>query len=106
MSQPETFMPGEEPEVAPGVRAMVFDTPNGIYIPVIIADRPGRGDVARYLDSLPATRRVVFPTVISARLRAMLERRGFELTSEWSPEFWEHVDIYERLGSVHQGESR
>lgn len=66
---------------------------------MIAAERPGRGDVARYLDSLPKNRRVVFPTVISALLRGMLQRRGFELTSEWSPEFGEHVDIYERLGS-------
>lgn len=29
MSQPDTFMPGEEPLVAPGVRAIVFDMPAG-----------------------------------------------------------------------------
>lgn len=89
-------MPGEEPLVAPGVRAMVFDTPEGIYIPMIIADREGSGDVGRYLDSLPKDRRLVFPTVISARLRGMLERRGFRETTEWSPEFQEHVEIHER----------
>lgn len=100
VSQPDTtFMPGQEPVVAPGVRAVVFDTPTGIYIPVITAERPGNGEVARYLDALPTDRRIVFPTVISAQLRAMLERRGFRPNVEWAPEFQEHVDIYERLGS-------
>lgn len=94
-----TFKPGEEPLVAPGVRAIVFDTPAGIYIPIIIADRPGCGDVARYLDTLPLRRRVVFPTVISARLRAMLERRGFRSSIEWVPEVQEHMEIYERVES-------
>ncbi len=87
---------GEDPLVAPGVRAVVFDTPKGIYIPIISAERPGCGDVARYLDALPADRRVVFPTVVSARLRAMLERRGFRPSTEWAEEFQQHVDIYER----------
>lgn len=97
-TQTDTFMPGEEPEVATGVRAIVFDTPDGIYIPMIAADRPGNGDVARYLDALPTNRRVVFPTVISARLRGMLERRGFVPNVEWASELDAHVDIYERLG--------
>jgi len=96
----ELFMPGEEPLVAPGVRALVFDTPRGIYIPMIIAEREGAGDVARYLDALPKDRRVVFPTVISARLRGMLERRGFRESHEWAPEFQEHVEIHERQRSM------
>ncbi len=85
--------------MAPGVRAHVFDMPQGIYIPMIIAEREGAGDVGRYLDSLPKDRRVVFPTVISARLRGMLERRGFRQSTEWAPEFEEHVEIHERRPS-------
>lgn len=97
-AQTDTFSPGEVPEVAPGVRALVFDMPTGVYIPMIAADRPGNGDVARYLDSLPTDRRIVFPTVISAQLRGMLERRGFAPNVEWAPEFKADVEIYERMG--------
>lgn len=82
--------------LAPGVLGYSLDTPTGIYIGVISADTPGSGDVGRYLDSLPHDRRVVVPNVLSDRLAGMLERRGFVRGSEWSPEFQEHVDIWER----------
>lgn len=86
---------GEE-ELAPGVWGHRFDTPEGIYIPVINASRPGSGEVGRYLDSLPRDRRVVFPVVISERLRGMLEQRGFVASREWSEEFGEDVEIMVR----------
>jgi hypothetical protein len=86
LTQADTFMPGEEPLVSPGVRALVFETPEGVYIPFIAAEREGAGDVGRYLDALPTDRRIVFPTVISARLRGMLERRGFRPNVEWIDE--------------------
>lgn len=66
-----------ETALAPGVHGYLFDTPEGLYIPIITADTPGHGDVGRYLDTLPRHRRVVFPTVLSATLRGMLLRRGF-----------------------------
>src|ERR1035437_6782210 len=65
-----------EQQLAPGVHGWLFDTANGIYIPFISADKPGTGDVARFLDSLPRDRAVKFPTVLSAPLRGMLLRRG------------------------------
>ena len=92
----ETFTPGQEPLVAPGVRALVFDTDKGLYIPFIAAERQGEGDVGRYLDALPRDRRVVFPSVISRRLMGMLERRGFTETMEYSEEFKEAVEVFER----------
>lgn len=85
-----------EEELAPGVWGYRCDTPEGIYFPVINAARPGSGDVARFLDSLPRDRRVVFPTVLSDRLRGMLERRGFEVSVEWSDEFGADVEIMVR----------
>ena len=65
-----------------GVRGTAFDTEEGIYIPLISAERPGTGAVARFLDALPKDRRVVFPTVTSPRLHAMLGRRGFQQIEE------------------------
>ena len=87
---------GREPELATGVRGVLFETEEGIYIPWISADREGSGHVGRYLDSLPRDHRVVFPTVISRRLAGMLRRRGFHETTEYAPEFGELVDVYER----------
>lgn len=86
---------GEE-ELALGVWGHRFDTPDGIYIPVINAIRPGSGEVGRFLDSLPRDRRVVFPTVLSERLRGMLERRGFVASVEWSEEWSVDVEIMVR----------
>lgn len=68
---------GNEPILAPGVRGVLFDRADGIWIPYIRAENPGSGDVGRYLDSLPTDRRILFPTVLSPRLREMLERRGY-----------------------------
>lgn len=48
-----------------------------LWVPLVIAEKPGNGDVGRYLDSLPGDRRVVFPNVISDVLIGMLKRRGF-----------------------------
>lgn len=87
----------ELPLVAPGVRADVHDTPDGLYIPLVSADNPGSGEVAAWLDALPRDRRVVFPSVINPRLVEMLRRRGFEERSEFASELGEPVDIMERL---------
>ena len=82
--------------LAPGVRGHYFDTPEGIYIPVITADHPGSGDVSRFLDALPKDRPVKFPTVISGKLRGMLLRRGFIDGQEFSPEYDDWVEIMVR----------
>jgi hypothetical protein len=90
------YEPGQEPLVAPGVRAIMFDVPEGIYVPFVMAASQGAGDVGRWLDGLPPDRRIVFPSVLSARLRGMLQRRGYQQGTEFAPEFGEHVEIYFR----------
>jgi hypothetical protein len=87
---------GQEPELAPGVQGYLIETDQGIYIPVISATQPGSGQVATFLESLPTDRRVVFPSVISARLESMLLRRGFSFGSELDPNSGTRVDIMER----------
>ena len=75
-----------------------MDVDGALYVPIIEAERPGSGDVGRYLDSLPRDRRVVIPNVMSERLAGMLERRGFTLTTEWAPApFEEWVPVWERF---------
>jgi hypothetical protein len=85
----EAITLGQEPEIGEGVRGTAFDTENGIYIPLIIAERPGTGAVSRFLGALPTDRRVVFPTVTSQRLHAMLARRGFQQIEEAGSEAME-----------------
>lgn len=87
-----------EVNIAPGVHGQVFDTPNGIYIPVISADNPGSGDVARFLDGLPKDRDIKFTCVLSPILRGMLLRRGYVDAGEFSEEFGENVDVMIRRG--------
>lgn len=81
MAQPQSkgvmFVPGQEPRLSNNVRGFAFDTPHGIYIPLVIAEKPGNGDVGKFLDRLPRHRRVIFPSVINAKLQGMLRRRGF-----------------------------
>lgn len=69
---------------------------SGIYYPVIAAERPGTGDVGRWLDALPTNRTIKFPTVISAKLAMMLERRGYVLLREWAEEFNEFAEVWTR----------
>jgi hypothetical protein len=68
---------GEEPELAPGVRGYSVDVDGELYIPLVIAEKPGNGDVGRFLNSLPVDKIVKFPNVLNRRLAGMLHRRGF-----------------------------
>jgi hypothetical protein len=89
-----------EQQLAPGVHGWYFDTPEGIYIPVITADNPGSGEVGKYLDSLPCNRDIKFSTVLSAKLRGMLLRRGFVDATEFSEEWAEKVEIMVRRATA------
>ena len=62
-----------------------------IWIPTITAEKEGDGRVDAFLDRLPRDRAVVFPTVMSTRLRGMLQRRGFEHAIR------EECDVWQRL---------
>lgn len=95
----DPITPGDEPELGPGVRGCAFDTPKGIYIPLLRAEQPGSGDVARFLDALPTDRRVAFPCVISVWLAEMLRKRGFNLGIERDAMFGQYVEVYQRCPS-------
>ena len=83
------------PVLGEGVRGYTVEADGALYIPVIVAEDPGRGDVGRYLDSLPRDRVVRVPTVTSDVLEGMLRRRGFVLTGETAPN-GENVEVWER----------
>jgi hypothetical protein len=76
------------------------DETGAVYIPLVWMREPGRGNGGRFLDALPRDRTIKFPTVMSARLREMLERRGYEPVIEWSPEIEEYVEVYVREPSA------
>lgn len=82
-----TAVTGEPPpSPAPGVTALTTEREDGtLYIWTVRATNPGSGDVSRYLDGLPTDRRVIVPNVLNDKLRAMLERRGFECGEEIVP---------------------
>lgn len=66
-------------QVAPGVIGYLVEHDDGsLYVPLIAAVDEGRGDVGRFLDSLPTDRRVVVPNVLNDILAGMLKRRGFK----------------------------
>jgi len=91
-----TIIPGQEPEIAPGVHGYMIEEGDVLWIPVIWAQSPGQGDVKRFLDGLPRDKTVRFPTVLSRQLAAMLNRRGFQPIQMWSCEFEENMDVWER----------
>lgn len=69
--------PGREPELAPGVKGYAVEDDGWIWIPVIIAESEGAGDVGRFLDAVEPDRTVVVPNVLHPKLWGMLERRGW-----------------------------
>ena len=87
-------------DLAPGVRGYTVESFGVLYIPVIVATKPGNGDVSRYLDSLPRDRAIKFPTVVNNKLEWMLRRRGFEPGNEWAEEFGCWAEIYVRYPPV------
>jgi hypothetical protein len=73
----EAAFRSQERDVAPGVRGVVEDDGQTITIMWIRATTEGSGDVGRWLDSLPADRKVRVIGVTSYRLAQMLHRRGY-----------------------------
>lgn len=73
-------------QLAIGVQGYAIEDNGCAYIPLIIAEREGAGDVGRFLDSLPAGVKV--PNVTSHRLRSMLTRRGFKMAKEDGVDVW------------------
>ncbi len=97
MSNTQSYLPGQEPEIAPGVHGVVIEEDSTLWIPVIWAQNEGNGDVGRFLDTLPRDKTVRFPNVIHGKLAVMLARREFHKTEVWSPEFQENIEVWERL---------
>lgn len=82
----EGIVVGEEPLLAPGVRGYAIEGKDGpVYIPLVTAEKEGSGNVGRFLDSLDPAVVWKFPSVISPRLRGMLERRGYQRKTETAP---------------------
>jgi hypothetical protein len=61
--------------IALGVRGHTFKKDGDIYIPLIIAEHEGSGDLDRFLDQLPT--HCVVVSVTEPHLENMLVRRGF-----------------------------
>ena len=83
-----------------------------LYLPFIttrVMGLEGRGIVGMILARAMETMRAVkVPTVISARLDGMLDRRGFTTEWEYSTDFAEDVEIrvWRRIVEKREGEKR
>lgn len=69
-------------ELAPGVRGYTVEEGEDIYIPLIISKDKGKGNVGRYLDSLPRDKNIKVPNVMNPLLARMLFRRGYVVIIE------------------------
>lgn len=74
------FACAQYPEIYPGVHGDVVVRKQGqltiTFINTLWAKEEGSGQVGKYLDSLEG--RVIVPSVVSMRLKKMLERRGYK----------------------------
>src|SRR5438093_445314 len=70
----------EEEELYPGLWGYTMEDDGALYIPWIVADKPGNGALRAYLDNLEAkeTRSIKFPNVINQALAEYLARRGYK----------------------------
>lgn len=82
--------------LGPGVQGYTVEAYGATYVPLVLAERPGSGDVGRWLDSLSPARSWRFPNVLNARLAGMLKRRGFLRRREWAADYGEWVEVWER----------
>ncbi len=73
-------------QLAKGVRGFAYQGGKYIFIPLIVAEREGSGDVGRFLDRLSV--RCVIQTVTSHRLIGMLLRRGWHRFWIGADDFW------------------
>ena len=75
--------------LAPGVMGTAFEEGGLILIPLIVAEKPGNGNVGRFLDRLSSRCRII--SVTSDRLAAMLYRRQWVCSKHE-----EYGDIWKR----------
>jgi hypothetical protein len=76
----------ETTQLAPGVRGYTFKRGDFIFIPLIMAESEGSGDVGRFLDRLPS--HCLIMDVTSERLEGMLKRRGWSEMKAFGDDFW------------------
>jgi hypothetical protein len=76
-SQEFKYIFGDLPEIFPGVFGAIVERGNYIFINVIWSATENKGNVGRYLDSLPKDKIIIFPSVVSKKLEGMLLRRGY-----------------------------
>lgn len=76
-----TFINATHKQVSPGV--LVFEVEDGgiRYMVSIVSPDEGKGNVSRWLDSLPTSDVIAFPEVTDLKLAQMLHRRGFVLAA-------------------------
>lgn len=99
--EPPLSQPDKEPKpvwevgsemLFPGVRGYAMEHQGLIYIPLIVAEHKGNGDVGRFLDALSPRCRIV--SVTNKRLQGMLERRGW--TADYEMCEGDAVDIWKK----------
>jgi hypothetical protein len=92
-----TFEQGGPHEFPDPMEGYYWFTDGKLYIPFVMTlhtPLEGRGAVGVVIErAKECAAWVGFPTVISAKLDAMLARRGFVNEYEYSPEFGEDVEI-------------
>jgi hypothetical protein len=76
--------------LAPGVFGYAYMEGEEIWIPLIMAEKKGAGDVGRFLDNLSP--RCVIVDVTSKRLEAMLIRRGWKKRLGTEHDTWRRLD--------------
>lgn len=82
------------PLIAPGVRGFIHRVDGMTFVPLIEAERPGSGDVGRWLDALRGP--TAFVEVGSPRLVGMLLRRGYvaaKMTVTFDHGYLEDADV-------------
>lgn len=77
-----------------GVHGFAYEHNGLVYIPLIVAEKEGAGQVGEFLDRL--SRRCCIIGVTSPRLEMMLRRRGFCMRMESDPTFHEPLDVWQR----------
>ena len=76
-------VPNEEPDeflkMPSGLEGYWWETKRVICVPIVINCNPGDGSFSEFLTQLIEKEKLVFfPTIISARLEAILRKRGFQ----------------------------
>lgn len=68
---------------------------NGIYVPLLFSKKENEGNINRLIVKLKLQYPLIkFPNVLSPKLQIMLIRQGFKLTTEYSSEYEENIEVW------------